>query len=134
MGKALPPVPNTIRYLAVVDEAHRVAAFKAVDTMIREGRSKGLAVILATQQPGDLPDVVATNAQTKICFRLPDATVAAAAARRLDPNDPGLPEQIRTLGVGEALGSLGGGSPQALTMAQAYRDAERLGLRAEGDD
>lgn len=132
--QALPPIPNTIRYLAVVDEAHRVAAFKAIDTMIREGRSKGLAVILATQQPGDLPDVVATNAQTKICFRLPDATVASAAARRLDPNDPGLPEQIRTLGVGEALVSLGGGSPRALAMVQAYRDAERLGPLAEGND
>ena len=132
--QALAPVPNTIRYAVVVDEAHRVAAFKPIDTMIREGRSKGLSVILATQQPGDLPDVVATNAQTKICFRLPDATVAAAAARRLDPNDPGLPEQIRTLGVGEALISLGGGSPRALTMVQAYRDADRLGFSAEDSD
>jgi Bacterial protein of unknown function (DUF853) len=132
--QALPPIPNTIRYIVVVDEAHRVAAFKAIDTMIREGRSKGLAVVLATQQPGDLPDVVATNAQTKICFRLPDATVAAAAARRLDPSDPGLPEQIRTLGVGEALVSLGGGAPQALVMAQAYRDSEKLGMPSEGDD
>jgi DNA helicase HerA-like ATPase len=129
----LPPVPNTIRYVVVVDEAHRVAAFKAIDTMIREGRSKGLAVVLATQQPGDLPDVVATNAQTKICFRLPDATVAAAAARRLDPNDPALPEQIRTLGVGEALVSLGGSAPRPLVMTQAYRDAAKLGRSAEDD-
>jgi hypothetical protein len=131
--QALPPIPNTIRYVVVVDEAHRVAAFKAIESMIREGRSKGLAVILATQQPGDLPDFVATNAQTKICFRLPDAIVAAAAARRLDPNDPGLPEQIRTLGVGEALVSLGGGSPQLVFMAQAFRDGERLGLLEEAD-
>ncbi|WP_431893369.1 helicase HerA-like domain-containing protein [Micromonospora haikouensis] len=130
--QSLPPVPNSVRYVAVVDEAHRVAAFKAVDTMIREGRSKGLGVVLATQQPGDLPDVVATNAQTKVCFRLPDATVAAAAARKLNPNDSRLAEQIRTLGKGEALVSFGGTKPRLLRMAQAYRDRRQLGLPSEG--
>ena len=97
----LTPVPNTIRYVVVVDEAHRVAPFRAVQTMIREGRSKGLAVILATQGPLDLPEVVAHNAQTKICFGLPDATTATMAARKLQPDNPRLPEQIRTLGKGE---------------------------------
>ena len=126
--QGLPQVANTIRYAIVVDEAHRVSAFKAIDTMIREGRSKGLAVLLATQQPGDLPEVVATNAQTKICFRLPDATVATAAARRLDPLDSELPEQIRTLDVGEAFVSLGGAAPRLLSMAQHWRDRPRLGL------
>jgi hypothetical protein len=126
--QGMPPVANTIRYAVVVDEAHRVADFRAIDTMIREGRSKGLAVILATQQPGDLPDAVAANAQTKICFRLPDATAAAAAARRLDPNDRSLPGQIRTLGVGEAFVSLGGASPRLLSMAQFWRDQARLNL------
>jgi len=96
--------------------------------MIREGRSKGLAVLLATQQPGDLPEVVATNAQTRICFRLPDATVAAAAAKRLDPLDRELPEQIRTLGKGEAFVSLGGGAPKLLRMTQNYRDRPALRL------
>ncbi|MFF5074224.1 helicase HerA-like domain-containing protein [Micromonospora olivasterospora] len=129
--QSLPPVPNSVRYIAVVDEAHRVAAFKAVDTMIREGRSKGLGVVLATQQPGDLPDVVATNAQTKVCFRLPDATVAASAARKLNPNDTRLAEQIRTLGKGEALVSFGGTKPRLLRMAQAYRDRRDLELPDE---
>lgn len=128
--QGLPPVANTVRYAAVVDEAHRVSAFKAIDTMIREGRSKGLAVVLATQQPGDLPEVVSTNAQTKICFRLPDATVASAAARRLDPMDSELPEQIRTLDVGEAFVSLGGAAPRLLRMAQHWRDRDALGLPA----
>lgn len=124
----LPPVPNTIRYLAVVDEAHRVADFRAIQTMIREGRSKGLSVVLATQQPIDLPGVVAANAQTKICFGLPDATVASMAARRLDPENPRLPEQIRTLGVGEAYVSLAGEKPRLLRMTQAHRDHDVLGL------
>ena len=126
--QSLPPVPNTIRYLVVVDEAHRVSGFRAIQTMIREGRSKGLAVILATQQPLDLPEVVATNAQTKICFGLPDATVATMAARKLQPDNSRLSEQIRTLGVGEAFLSLGGGAPRLVRMAQAYRDAPSLGL------
>jgi hypothetical protein len=129
--QSLEQVANTVRYAVVVDEAHRVSAFKAIDTMIREGRSKGLAVILATQQPGDLPEVVATNAQTRICFRLPDAAVATAAARRLDPNDRELAEQIRTLGSGEAYVMLGGTSqPRLLRMAQNYRDREALRLDA----
>jgi hypothetical protein len=121
--QSLEPVPNTVRFIAVVDEAHRVAGFKAVDTMIREGRSKGLAVILATQQPNDLPDVVGANALTKICFRLPDATMAKAAAKRLNPNDRRLADQIKTLGVGEAFVSLAGQPPQLLRMVQLWRDA-----------
>ncbi|WP_241520617.1 ATP-binding protein [Mycobacterium paraense] len=124
----LPPVPNTIRYMAVVDEAHRVADFKAVDTMMREGRSKGLAVVLATQQPLDLGGVVGVNAQTKICFGLPDATVATMAARKMDPRNPRLAEQIRTLGVGEAFLSLRGDPPRLMRMAQAHRDSDRLNL------
>ncbi|WP_273733051.1 ATP-binding protein [Mycolicibacterium septicum] len=124
----LPPVPNAIRYVGVIDEAHRVADFKAVQTMIREGRSKGLAVVLATQQPLDLQEVTGANAQTRICFGLPDATIATMAARKMQPDNPRLAEQIRTLGVGEAYLSLRGSSPKLVRMVQAHRDAERLNL------
>lgn len=124
----LPPVPNTVRYVVVVDEAHRVSPFRAVHTMVREGRSKGLAVLLATQQPLDLPDVVAANAQTKICFGLPDASVATMAARKLDPDRPRFAEQIRSLGVGEAFVKFGGQPPVLVKMAQAYRDSRALGV------
>jgi hypothetical protein len=126
--QGLEQVANVIRYVVVVDEAHRVSAFKAIDTMIREGRSKGLAVILATQQPGDLPAVVAANAQTRVCFRLSDAAAATAAAKRLDPADRDLPEQIRTLDRGEAYVSLAGRAPLLLSMAQNFRDRAVLGL------
>lgn len=120
--QALPPVPNTVRNVVVVDEAHRVSGFRALQTMLREGRSKGLAVLLATQQPLDLPEVAATNAQTKICFGLPDATVATIAARKLQPDNPRLSEQIRTLGVGEAFVSFRGKPPVLVRMVQAHRD------------
>jgi hypothetical protein len=123
--QSMEPVANTVRYISVVDEAHRVAGFKAIDTMIREGRSKGLAVILATQQPNDLPDVVAANALTKVCFHL-DAVMAKAAAKRLNPSDRRLADQILALGNGEAFVSLGGQTPQAIRMVQLWRDADKL--------
>src|SRR5690606_9646874 len=97
-----PPVANAIRCAMVIDGAHRVAALKALQLMLREGRSKGLAVVLATQAPADLPDIVDTNAQTRVCFRLSDSVVAAQAARKLDPGDDSLAERIRTLASGEA--------------------------------
>jgi hypothetical protein len=121
-----PPVTRRIAYSIVVDEAHRVAQFQALQLMMREGRSKGLAVILATQSPSDLPEVVDTNAQTRICFRLSDAVIAAQAARKLDTADGSLAERIRTLGTGEAFVSLQGGPPELLMMAQFYRDRVRL--------
>jgi hypothetical protein len=50
------------------------------------------------------------------------------AARKLQPNNPRLSEQIRTLGVGEAFVSLGGAAPSLVRMTQAHRDAQELGL------
>lgn len=123
--QSLPPIPNALRYCLVVDEAHRVSRFKALDVMIREGRSKGLGVLLATQSPLDLPDVVDTNAQTRICFRLSDAVVASQAARKLDPSDETLAEQIRTLGGGEAFVSIQGERPKLVSAIQHYRDQPR---------
>jgi hypothetical protein len=126
-----PPAPNQVTYAAVVDEAHRVAQFKALQLMLREGRSKGLAVILATQAPSDLPEVVDVNAQTRICFRLSDAVIATQAARKLDQVDESLPTRIRTLGTGEAFISLQGAPPQLVTMTQYYRDHDRIGTDLE---
>jgi len=127
--QGMEPVANTIRYAVVVDEAHRVARIRAVDLMVKEGRSKGLAVILATQSPGDLPETVDTNAQTRICFRLSDAIVATQAARKLDSNDRTLAERIRTLGTGEALVSMEGQHPLSVRMLQHYRDNTMLDVR-----
>jgi len=127
--QGMEPVANTIRYAVVVDEAHRVARIRAVDLMVKEGRSKGLAVILATQSPGDLPETVDTNAQTRICFRLSDAIVATQAARKLDSNDRTLAERIRTLGTGEALVSMEGQHTLSVRMLQHYRDNTMLDAR-----
>jgi hypothetical protein len=131
----LTPVSNRIRYVVVVDEAHRVVDFKAIKRMIKEGRSQGLAVVLATQEPLDMQGVVGANAQTRICFGLPDAGEATKAARKMQPDNARLAKQIRTLKAGHAYVSLGGAAPRLLRMAQGYRDWDELGLpRLQRDD
>jgi hypothetical protein len=118
----LPQVANRVSYACVIDEAHRVAQFHSVRSMVRELRSKGVAVILATQTPGELPEEASTNAQTKVYLRLPGAQAARDAARALDPADRDLPEIIRTLGDGEAVISLAGQPPRLARLRQFWRD------------
>jgi Helicase HerA-like C-terminal len=118
----MPQVFNEVSYTLAIDEAHRVASFHSVGSMVRELRSKGLAVILATQRPGDLPGEAGTNAQTKIYMRLPDAQSATSAARNLDPTDRNLPKAIRSLGDGEAFVALAGGPPRLVKLRQFWRD------------
>jgi hypothetical protein len=118
----MPQVYNEVIYTLVIDEAHRVASFHSVGSMVRELRSKGLAVILATQRPGDLPGEAGTNAQTKIYMRLPDAQSATAAGKNLDPTDRNLPRSIRSLADGEAFVALAGGPPRLVKLRQFWRD------------
>ena len=118
----MPQVANTVTYTLVIDEAHRVASFHSVGTMVRELRSKGLAVVLATQRPGDLPGEAGTNAQTKIYMRLPDAQAARQASRNLDPSDRELANRIRTLPDGEAYVALAGATPLRVRLRQFWRD------------
>lgn len=116
-----PAVHHEVRFTLVVDEAHRVGGYKAIKSIVREQRSKGVAAILATQAPGDLSPEVETNAQTKVFLQLPPAD-AKAAGRRLDPDDRGLPGLIRTLKTGEAFVSLGGAAPMLVNLRQFWRD------------
>jgi DNA helicase HerA-like ATPase len=117
-----PAVHSTVRFAVpgAVDEAHRVSSYKAVKAMVSEQRSKGVAVILATQRPGQLPPEVETNAQTKAFLNLPGQD-AKEAAKRLDPDDKDLPELIRNLNPGEAFVSIGG-PPVLVKLRQYWRD------------
>jgi hypothetical protein len=118
----MPQVANRVNYLIVIDEAQRVTNFHSVASMVRELRSKGLAVILATQRPGDLPEEASTNAQTKVFLRLPDAQAANQAARALDPSDRHLSAEIRSLEDGEAFIAMAGGPPTKVRLRQHWRD------------
>ncbi len=114
---------NAVNYTLVVDEAHRVKGLKALENMLRMGRSKGLAVILATQSAADLPSYVHDNAQSRICFRILNEDAARAAAQSLGSND--LAGRIRNLADGEAIVTLGGSEPRKLRMVQCRYDWER---------
>jgi DNA helicase HerA-like ATPase len=118
--QAASAVHSTVRFAVVVDEAHRVAGYKAVKSMVSEQRSKGVAVILATQKPGQLPPEVETNAQTKVFLNLPGQD-SKEAAKRLDSDDRDLPDLIRNLKPGEAFVSLGG-PPFLVNLRQYWRD------------
>ncbi len=62
------PLPG--RVVVVVDEAWRtvLASSRHLKLAIREGRSRGLSVIYATQSPSDMPGDVISNTGTVIVF------------------------------------------------------------------
>ena len=65
-------------HVVVCDEAHRFARLRSLDLMMREGRSLGVSVVLASQAPGDFD--VLLPAETTVCFRLIDLSQARGAA------------------------------------------------------
>ncbi len=60
--------PRALRRLLVLDEAWRLVQSPYLEPLMREGRAFGLGVIVATQFPKDLPEVVAGSAATKLFF------------------------------------------------------------------
>ncbi|UXD22912.1 hypothetical protein IPA_09555 [Ignicoccus pacificus DSM 13166] len=57
-----------LRRLVVIDEAWIVSE-ELMEELVREGRSKGVGVVLSTQELGDLSDAILTNTHTMILFR-----------------------------------------------------------------
>lgn len=109
-----------------IDESHLIfdgapaAIVKRLESVVRLIRSKGIALIFATQSPGDLPPAISGQLATRIQHGLRASTRVQlqemrAAADTL-PTSPGLDpfDAIRGLGVGEALVSTPGigGTPQ----------------------
>jgi hypothetical protein len=122
---ALPPAPGEVRHLLVIDEANRLAGFTAVERMLREGRSAGVAVAIASQHPQDLPGIAHAVAGTVVCLRL-GAKASHVAAGHLDPSDPTLAERISRLPAGEAFVQIAGQKPVRVRLAQQHRDADHL--------
>ena len=89
------------RTVVVVDEAWRLARGSAVhfEFALREGRSKGLYVIYATQLPSDLGRPLVDNTGYKFVFGgFTNSYVELAAQLAIDN-----PEELRSLPVGYAL-------------------------------
>lgn len=70
------------KLVIVNDEAHRISAIGSVDRIIREGRSAGLATVLASQETRDLSSLA--HADTIVAFRL-DPRSASRLAGMMEP-------------------------------------------------
>jgi len=63
---------NFFRFYCIIDEGHRLAYDKSpLADIMRELRSYGIGIILASQRPSDFSDTIFANASTKICLGLP---------------------------------------------------------------
>ena len=72
----------------IVDEAHRLAPYWAprepiLEELMREGRGRGVTVVLSTQSIGDVHRAVRANLSTLFVFRLPDPSDSRLAASML---------------------------------------------------
>lgn len=88
--------------LLIVDEAWRISRLNGLEELVKEGRSKHLGVVLATQNPRDIPREIMENTHLLIMFGSRNEDYLRDAERFL-----GLPREIvkklAYLGVGEAL-------------------------------
>jgi hypothetical protein len=66
--------PGPLRCFVVLDEAHKLSfdAGSPVEKLLREGRTFGLGLILASQQPEDFSSVAFANTATKIVLQIAD--------------------------------------------------------------
>ncbi len=86
----------------MVDEAWRISRLDSLKRLIKEGRSRNVSIILATQNPSDIPRELYENIQTVIVFGSPNQEYQDQIRKLL-----GIPQKITHrlsyLGVGEAL-------------------------------
>lgn len=129
------------RLAVVLDEAHLIfdgapaPLVRRLEGIVRLIRSKGVALVFATQAPSDLPSSIAGQLQNRIQHGLRGVTpadqrairAAADSLPRADDLDPAT--LIGTLGVGAALVSVvgPGGVPGPAELVQIKQSRARLG-------
>jgi hypothetical protein len=115
-----------------IDESHLIfdgaprAVVQRLESVVRLIRSKGIALIFATQSPGDLPPAISGQLATRIQHGLRGSTaqglreIRAAADTLPTASNLDAFEAIKGLGTGEALVSLPGegGQPQPAKRVQ----------------
>ncbi|MEM4431574.1 MAG: FtsK/SpoIIIE domain-containing protein [Desulfurococcaceae archaeon] len=93
---------NTPRSVIVIDEAWRVSKLKGLVELVKEGRSRGVGVILASQNPSDIPREIVENTNMVVMFGSINEDYQKDAQKIL-----GVPaviaKKLSYLGVGEAL-------------------------------
>lgn len=60
--------PHRLERLLVLDEAWRLVQLPFLEPLMREGRAFGLAVVIATQFPRDLPDSITGSTAARVFF------------------------------------------------------------------
>ncbi len=101
--EALPPADN-LRLAILIDEAWRLSSLpeSLISRLLREGRSYGISVIMATQNPEELPEVLWNNVSIVIAFGSHDQKYINAISRVLSL-DESLRQRISWLKRGEAI-------------------------------
>ena len=88
--------------LVVIDEAWRIASLETVIELVKEGRSRGIGVVLATQNIEDIPTEIIDNTHTLIVFGTHNDDYIDKVRRKL-----GLAKHIvsklKYLDIGEAM-------------------------------
>lgn len=90
-----------LRNVVIIDEAHKVANSKEVETLIREIRKFGGGVWLSSQEPGDFDETVWQNCESKIIMKINDVGMADKCSKVLCSTKD-LSQELRELGRGEA--------------------------------
>jgi hypothetical protein len=92
------------RFCIIIDEAHKIANLKAIDTLMREARAYGVSIILSTQRASDFSAHVYSNAGSTLIMKLSESGDAMVAARIIGDQGSAkvLGDSIRSLGIGEA--------------------------------
>ncbi|HLH70971.1 MAG TPA: helicase HerA-like domain-containing protein, partial [Candidatus Dormibacteraeota bacterium] len=75
------PHTRRLRLGLLLDEGWRLSACPYLEPLLREGRAFGLAAILASQFPRDLPPAVRGSCATQLFFAQTDAAQAAEVAK-----------------------------------------------------
>jgi hypothetical protein len=90
-----------VKYVLIIDEAHRVCKLPAIEKMLREVRKFGCGVWLASQSPDDFSEQLRSLITSKFIFRLETDSDAKLAEKELSASNGSLKQDIRDLGVGE---------------------------------
>ena len=135
------------RLAVIIDESHLLfqdaptPLVRRLESIVRLIRSKGVALIFASQSPADLPPGIAGQLQTRVQHGLRAVTAldlrSVRAAADTLPRAPGLDafREIQRLGVGVALVSVmrPDGTPSPAALAKIQRPAFPLGPLSEAE-
>ncbi len=88
--------------LLIIDEAWRVSRLNGLLELVKEGRSRGVGVVLAVQNPSDLPREILENTHIIIMFGSQNEDYQKQAMKILGVKKS-TASKLKYLGVGEAI-------------------------------